>query len=495
MIEISETAQRFTAIDRAMLIGGEWVQASSGETFAVYNPADGEEIARVAAGDAPDVDAAVRAARRAFASGPWHRIGGAQRSELLWRLADLINDYADEFAELETLDNGMPLSASRGAVIPLTVDVFRYMAGWASKLEGKTLPIDVPPQPGAEFFAYTLREPIGVVGQIVPWNFPLFMTAWKLAPALAAGCTMILKPAEQTPLTALLLGELIMEAGFPAGVVNIVTGFGETAGAAIAAHPEIDKVAFTGSTEVGRLIIKASAGNLKKVALELGGKSPNIIFDDADLERAIPGAAQAIFFNSGQNCAAGARLFVHESVFDEVVQGVAAQAAALRIGSGFDPGNDLGPVISDEQLSKILGYLDSARADGASVVTGGGRHGDVGYFVEPTILTDVAPDARVIQEEIFGPVVVATPFADLDDLVERANATRYGLAAGIWTREVSRVHALARRLEAGTIWVNTYSLNAAALPFGGVKESGWGRELGEEGVVAYTQTKSVCIAL
>ena len=492
---ISAWTREFTAATRQLLIGGSWVPARSGETFAVLDPATENPIAEVAAADAADVDLAVAAARAAFESGAWPRMGGAERARLIWELADRIEAEGERIAELESLDNGMPVGVARGAVVPLTASILRYMAGWATKLEGRTIPLDVPPQPDAEFFAYTLRQPIGVVGQIVPWNFPLFMTSWKVAPALATGCTIVLKPAEQTPLTALLLGELMTEIGFPDGVINVIPGFGETAGAALARHPDVDKVTFTGSTEVGKEIVRASAGNLKKVALELGGKSPNIVFDDADLERAIAGSADAVFFNAGQNCVAGARLFAQAGVYEDVVSGLAERASSLRIGPGLDAASEVGPLVSAEQLERVTGYMSSATEEGASLVTGGGRLGERGYFVEPTILTDVAPEMRFMREEIFGPVVGVTPFTDLDDLVAKANDTSYGLAAGIWTRDVSRVHRLAPRLEVGTVWVNTYSLNAAPLPFGGFKQSGWGRELGEEGLSSYLQTKSVCIGL
>jgi phenylacetaldehyde dehydrogenase len=412
---------------------------------------------------------------------------------LLWKLADLLEKHTEEFAQLESLDNGKPLKVARAADVPLAVDHFRYYAGWATKIEGNTISLGLAKQ--GKFHAYTVREPVGVAGQIIPWNFPLLMAAWKLAPALSVGCTVILKPAEQTPLTALRLGELIMEAGFPEGVVNIVPGFGETAGAALAAHPDVDKIAFTGSTEVGKLIIHAAAGNLKKVSLELGGKSPNIILDDADIEAAIPGAASAIFFNQGQTCCAGSRLFVDKKIFDKVVDGVAQNASKIRIGQGFDPDVDMGPLVSEEQFNKVCGYLESGKQEGAKAVTGGSRAGNRGYFVQPTVLINTTDTMKVVQEEIFGPVLTAIPFSDINEIAAKANNTEYGLAAGIWTRDIKKAHALASKLRAGTVWINCYNVFDASLPFGGYKQSGWGREMGHEVLKNYTEVKSVCAAL
>ena len=409
-LHIDDRVKGFVANPRKLLIDGQWVEASSGKTFPTFNPATGEVLGHVADGEREDIDRAVRAARKAFDEGPWRRMTPSNRGKLIWKLADLIEAHLEEFAELETLDNGKPITIARVADVPLAVDLFRYMAGWATKIEGNTIPISVPFTPGAEYHAYTLREPIGVVGQIIPWNFPLLMAAWKLGPALAAGCTVVLKPAEQTPLSAILLGELICEAGFPNGVVNVVTGFGETAGAALAAHPNIEKVAFTGSTEVGKLIVNAAAGDLKKVTLELGGKSPNIFLKDAELSMAVPGVASAIFFNQGQCCCAGSRLYVEKGLFDQVVDGVAEQAKKIKIGPGLDPNTEMGPLVSDEQQKRVLSYLESGLSEGAKAVTGGERAGDAGYFVQPTVLVDTTPAMKVVQEEIFGPVLCAIPF-------------------------------------------------------------------------------------
>jgi phenylacetaldehyde dehydrogenase len=493
-VTVDQTVDQFTATPRQLFINGQWTDAASGKTFETPNPATGATLARIAEGESEDINRAVQAARNAFDNGPWGRITPSERGRIIWRIGDLILEHAEELAQLESLDNGKPYAVALGADVPLAADLFHYMAGWATKIEGNSINISVPYMPGANFHSYTLREPVGVVGQIIPWNFPLLMAAWKLGPALTTGNTVVLKPAEQTPLTAIRLAGLLAEAGVPDGVVNVVTGFGETAGAALAAHPMVDKVAFTGSTEVGRLIVHAAAGNLKKVTLELGGKSPNIVFDDASPD-AVAGAANAIFFNHGQCCVAGSRLYVQQSRFDEVIEGVAEIAKSIKLGPGMSADTQMGPLVSDEQLQRVTGYLESGAADGATAVTGGGRYGDTGYFVEPTILTNITPDMKVVREEIFGPVVVAAPFQSIDEIAAVANDSEYGLGAGIWTQDISKAHALAKKLRAGTVWINCYNVFDASLPFGGYKQSGWGREMGHEVLEAYTEVKAVTAQL
>jgi len=493
---ISRPVVQFLATAKKMLINGKWVGAASGKTFAVTNPATGNVITQVPEGDKADIDAAVQAARQAFEAGPWATMTPSERGKIIWRIGELIARHGDELAELESLDNGKPMAVAKAADVPLAADIFQYMAGWATKIEGKTISLSVLYTPGIKYHAYTRPEPIGVVGQIIPWNFPLLMAAWKLAPALATGCTVVLKVAEETPLSALRLGEILQEAGLPPGVVNIVTGFGETAGAALAAHPGVDKVAFTGSTEVGKLIVQAAARDLKHVSLELGGKSPNIVLKDADLDVAIAGAANAIFFNHGQCCCAGSRLYVQESIFDRVVEGVAAQAKSIKLGPGLDPATQMGPMVSEIQRNRVCGYLDAGKREGARAVTGGKAREGAGYFVEPTVFVDTRPEMKIVREEIFGPVVAAIPFKEVGEaLIREANDSIYGLAAGIWTRDISKAHELAAQLKAGSVWINCYNVFDAALPFGGYKQSGWGREMGESVLDNYLNSKAVTVQL
>ena len=483
----------FVSRDRRMLIGGQWVDALSGRTFDTHDPATGQVITRVAHGEAPDVDRAVAAARAAY-EGPWSRMKPNERERLIWKVGDILSERAEIFGQLEALDNGKSVAIATGVDVGWSADVWRYNAGLVTKIRGAAVTPSMPFAPDSQFHAYTRRESLGVCGQIVPWNFPILMATWKLAPALAAGNTVVLKPAEQTPLTALLLGEVFEEAGFPPGVVNIVPGFGD-AGAALSGHPDVDKVAFTGSTEVGKKIVSAATGNLKKVSLELGGKSPNIVFADADLEAAVAGSVAAWTFNHGQCCVAGTRMFVQRSIFDEFTQAVADAAAAAKIGPGLDPATELGPLVSQEQFDRVSRYIQQGLADGARALTGGKRWGDEGYFIEPTVFVDVEPGFSIVEEEIFGPVVAALPFDDEDDVVRAANDSIYGLAAGIWTKDVSKAHRTAAAVKAGSVWVNQYNGFDTALPFGGFKQSGWGRELGDSAIDLYTQTKSVNIAL
>jgi aldehyde dehydrogenase (NAD+) len=473
-----------------LLIGNKWVDSESGKRFDTINPATGEVICSVAEADAADVDKAVRSARKAFEEGEWSKLSASERGRLLYKLADLIEKHADELAELETLDNGKPLSDSKKADLPLVIACYRYYAGWADKIQGKTIPINGP------YFCYTRLEPVGVVGQIIPWNFPLLMQAWKLGPALAAGNTVVLKPAEQTPLSALRVGELIVEAGFPPGVVNVLPGYGPTAGGAIARHQDVDKVAFTGSTEVGHLIMEhAAQTNLKRVTLELGGKSPAIVFADADMDQAIEGTHFGLFFNQGQCCCAGSRVYVEERCYDEFVEKSAKRAKARKVGDPFDPKTEQGPQVDQAQFDKVMSYIDVGKKEGARLVCGGDRAGGKGYFVEPTVFADVKDGMKIAREEIFGPVMSIMKFSSVDDVVKRANSTMYGLAAAVWTKDVSKAYTIANKVRAGTVWVNCYDVFDAGAPFGGFKQSGMGRELGEYGLQQYTEVKTVTVKL
>ncbi|MCP6760530.1 MAG: aldehyde dehydrogenase family protein [Fischerella sp. CENA71] len=489
MVTATRPEQQVKIGPTQLLINNEWLESVSGKRFETINPATGEVICNVAEADAPDVDKAVEAARSAFQNGEWRKMSATRRGELLYKLADLIEQNIDELARLETLDNGKPLHSSYGD-LKLVIACYRYYAGWADKVQGKTIPINGP------YFCYTRHEPVGVVGQIIPWNFPLLMQAWKLSPALATGNTVVMKTAEQTPLSALRVGELIIEAGFPPGVVNILSGYGPTAGAAIARHMDIDKLAFTGSTEVGHLVMEAAAkSNLKRVSLELGGKSPNIVFADADMDMAIEGAHHSLFFNQGQCCNAGSRLFVEEKCYDDFVAKSVEKARQRTVGDPFDPNTKQGPQIDQEQFDKIMSYIESGMREGAQMLCGGHRWGDRGFFIEPTVFADVKNEMKIAQEEIFGPVMSIIKFKDIDEVIHLANTTMYGLAAGVWTKDITKAHAIANNVRAGTVWVNCYHIFDAAAPFGGFKQSGMGRELGEYCLEHYTEVKTVTIKL
>jgi phenylacetaldehyde dehydrogenase len=485
---------------RTMFICGEWVPAASGETLAVFDPADGQVIAQVPAGGPADVDRAVAAARAALAPGSrWKTMTPQERGQLIWRLADLVETNLERLSALDSIDNGKPMDEMRYFDIPFSVDVLRYYAGWPTKITGDTIPISYPASSGKRFHAYTLKEPVGVVAAIVPWNLPLLMAIKKLAPALATGCTVVLKPAEQTSISIAALVELVIEAGIPAGVVNYVTGLGEVAGAALVQHPDVDKGTFTGSVPVGKSIVQASAGNLKRVSLELGGKSPNIVFDDADLDAVIEGAAAGAFSLQGESCIAGSRLYIQRGVFDEVVRRLSEHAASLKLGRGTAPGTQMGPLISAEHRDRVLDYIKIGTDEGAHAVTGGkaptGPEYKNGYFVEPTVLVNARPESRIMHEEIFGPVVAAVPFDTEEEVTELANNTRFGLGAAVWTSDVSRAHRMAAAIESGQVWVNCYQAADSALPFGGTKESGWGRETCRETLEEYLETKTVVVAL
>jgi len=472
-----------------LLIGGKWCDSVSGKTFQTVNPATEEVIAEVAEGDAADIDLAAKAARDALENGPWSKMDARDRGRLINKLADLLEENFDELSALETLDNGKPISDARAADLPLVIDCLRYYAGWADKIHGETIPVR------GNYFTYTRREPVGVCGQIIPWNFPMLMTAWKWGPALAAGCTIVMKPAEQTPLTCLRMAEIAQEAGIPDGVINVVPGYGPTAGAAAVKHPGIDKIAFTGEHRTAQIIMADAAQTLKRLTFELGGKSPNVIFDDADLEAAVAGTEFGLFFNQGQCCCAGSRVFVQESIRDEFIERIVSRAAERKLGNPFDTSTMQGPQVDQDQFDKILSYIEKGRSAGAACLTGGNRFGDEGYFIEPTIFADVTDDMPIATDEIFGPVMSILSFRDESEIIERANNTFYGLAAAVWTRDVGKAHQYAKSVRAGTVWVNCYDVFDAGAPFGGFKMSGIGRELGAAALNNYTELKTVTMSL
>ena len=489
MATISETVPRPQIRQTQCFIGGKWVPAASGKTFSTFHPATEEVIAEVAEGDKDDVDAAVDAARDALEKGAWSKMDARDRGRLMYKLADLIEQEAEELAALETLDNGKPIHDARTADIPLVIDCLRYYAGFADKIHGQTIPIR------GNYFTYTRREPVGVVGQIIPWNFPALMAAWKWGPALAAGCTIVMKPAEQTPLSCLRMARLAQKAGIPDGVINVIPGYGPTAGASIVKHPGVDKIAFTGEMGTAQTIMRDASTTLKRLTFELGGKSPNIVFADADLDAAAKGAHFALYFNQGQCCCAGSRLFVEDKIHDEFVDRLAAMNTSRRVGDPFDPTTEQGPQVDQAQFDKILSYIDIGKAEGATCVTGGQRVGEEGFFVEPTLFTNVEDEMKIAREEIFGPVLSVLKFSDFDEIVQRANNTSFGLAAAVWSRDIGKAHRIAEQVRAGTVWVNCYDVFDAAAPFGGFKMSGLGRELGEAGLQAYTESKTVTVAL